>query len=128
MTMMDVLNQIGEGKITVENGIEMIRQMTNTETEMVPVENQNHAKWIKVKIFDAEDNTRINLPPIPIGLVGSLAAWGMKMGIKHSEEETLRKIDPKDVKKILMTLKHLPPINLVSVKDEKGTEVEIYTR
>jgi hypothetical protein len=122
--IMEVLDLISEKKLSVNEGIKVIEEIKNTpETTL-------KSRWIKIKIKDGESGKRINLPPIPLGLAGSLASWGIMMGINHSDEkEVLQKLDRKDIKKMFDVFKESPPMVIVEIYDEnEGTEVEVYTK
>lgn len=122
--IMEVLNLIGEKKLSVDEGIKVIEELRGTQ-EIV-----KRSRWIKIKIKDGESGKRINLPPIPLGLAGSLASWGIMMGINHSDEkEVLQKLDRKDIKMMFDVFKESPPMVIVEIYDEsEGTEVEVYTK
>lgn len=122
--ILDVLDLIGDKKLSVVEGIKVIEELRSTQ-EIV-----KKSRWIKIKIKDGESGKRINLPPIPLGLAGSLASWGIMMGINHSDEkEILQKLDRKDIKKMFDVFKESPPMVIVEIFDEsEGTEVEVYTK
>jgi hypothetical protein len=122
--IMEVLDLIGEKKLSVTEGIKVIEELRSTQ------EIEKKSRWIKIKIKDGESGKRINLPPIPLGLAGSLASWGIMMGINHSDErEILQKLDRKDIKKMFDVFKESPPMVIVEIYDEnEGTEVEVYTK
>ena len=122
--IMEVLDLIGEKKLSVTEGIKVIEELRSTQ------EIEKKSRWIKIKIKDGESGKRINLPPIPLGLAGSLASWGIMMGINHSDErEILQKLDRKDIKKMFDVFKDSPPMVIVEIYDEnEGTEVEVYTK
>ncbi len=122
--IMEVLTLIGEQKLNVDEGIKAIEEIRSTQ------ELEKKSRWIKIKIKDGESGKKINLPPIPLGLAGSLASWGIMMGINHSDEkEVLQKLDRKDIKKMFDVFKESPPMVIVEIFDEnEGTEVEVYTK
>ena len=122
--IMEVLDLISEKKLSVTEGIKVIEELRSTQ------EIEKKSRWIKIKIKDGESGKRINLPPIPLGLAGSLASWGIMMGINHSDErEILQKLDRKDIKKMFDVFKDSPPMVIVEIYDEnEGTEVEVYTK
>ena len=122
--IVEVLDLIGDKKLSVDEGIKVIEELRSTQ-EIV-----KKSRWIKIKIKDGESGKGINLPPIPLGLAGSLASWGIMMGINHSDEkEILHKLDRKDIKKMFDVFKESPPMVIVEIFDEsEGTEVEVYTK
>lgn len=122
--IMEVLHLISEKKLSVDEGIKVIEELRSTP-EIV-----KKSRWIKIKIKEGGNGKNINLPPIPLGLVGSLASWGIIMGINHSDEkEVLQKLDRKDIKKMFDVFKESPPMVIVEIFDENdGTEVEVFTK
>lgn len=122
--IMEVLDLIDDKKLSVDEGIKVIEELRGTQ-EIV-----KKSRWIKIKIKDGESGKKINLPPIPLGLAGSLASWGIMMGINHSDEkEVLQKLDRKDIKMMFDVFKESPPMVIVEIYDEsEGTEVEVYTK
>jgi DUF4097 and DUF4098 domain-containing protein YvlB len=127
MKIMAILEMIEEKKITVDEAVQLIESIDiSDEFEEAEIENER-SRWIKIKVLDGEIGRKVNLPPLPIGLMGSFASWGMKMGIKHSEEkEILEKFDSKEIKKLFNVLRNHPPMRIVEADD--GTVVQIYTK
>ncbi|MBV1756235.1 MAG: hypothetical protein KMY55_00180 [Dethiosulfatibacter sp.] len=122
--IMEVLDLIDDKKLSVDEGIKVIEELRGTQKIV------KKSRWIKIKIKDGESGKKINLPPIPLGLAGSLASWGIMMGINHSDEkEVLQKLDRKDIKMMFDVFKESPPMVIVEIYDEsEGTEVEVYTK
>jgi len=120
---LEILDNLEKNNITVDEAVFQIHQ---TEVE----ENtEKKAKFLKIKVIDGEEGKKINIPPIPLGLISGLTSLGLLLGSKFSYDEDLKKIDRKDLKKIFDELKKHPPFKLVDVLDESdGTVVKIYTK
>lgn len=123
MKINEVIDKLEKSEINVDQAVEKILQ---SKEEIKP---QKKAKFLKIKVIDGEKGKKINIPPIPLGLVSGLTSFGLLLGSKFSDDEDLKSINRKDLKKLLDELKKQPPFKLVDVLDESdGTVVEIYTR
>ncbi|SHJ17119.1 hypothetical protein SAMN02745751_01914 [Dethiosulfatibacter aminovorans DSM 17477] len=131
MKIMTILEMLEEKKITVDEAVDLIKsidisdEVDINESEIV----RGKSRWIKIKVKDGEKGSKINLPPLPLGLMGSLASWGVKMGIRHSDEkEILEKLDSREIKNLFNVLRNHPPMRIVEVEDDDGSVVQIYTK
>jgi len=70
----------------------------------------------------------MSLPPLPLRLTGKLASFILKVSAKFTEGSDMNPFDYEDIRLILDTLKELPPVQLVSVMDDRGTQIDIYTK
>lgn len=119
----EIIDKLEKNKITVDQAVEEILQA------QAEVEPQKKAKFLKIKVIDGEEGKKINIPPLPLGLVSGLTSFGLLLGAKFSDDEDLKKINRKDLKKLFDELRKHPPFKLVDVLDESdGTKVEIYTK
>jgi hypothetical protein len=119
----EIIDKLEKNKITVDQAVEEILQA------QAEVEPQKKAKFLKIKVIDGEEGKKINIPPLPLGLVNGLTSFGLLLGAKFSDDEDLKKINRKDLKKLFDELRKHPPFKLVDVLDESdGTKVEIYTK
>lgn len=123
MKTKEIIDKLEKNKITVDQAVEEILQA------QVEVEPQKKAKFLKIKVIDGGEGKKVNIPPLPLGLVSGLTSFGLLLGAKFSDDEDLKKINRKDLKKLFDELRKHPPFKLVDVLDESdGTKVEIYTK
>lgn len=131
MKTMEILEMLEEKKITVDEAAALIESIDiSDEVEIDETSSEKgKSRWIKIKVKDGEKGSKINLPPLPLGLMGNLASWGIKMGIKHSDEkEILDKLDSGEIKKLFNVLRNHPPMKIVEVEADDGSVVQIYTK
>ncbi len=131
MKIMSILEMVEKKKINVDEAVALIEaidlsdEARTSKSETV----KGKSRWIKVKVKDGENGKKINIPPLPLGIIGSLASWGIKMGVKHSDErEILNKLDRKEIKEVFNVLRNHPPMRVVEVEADDGTVVQIYTK
>jgi len=123
MKTIEIIDNLEKNKITVDEAVEEILKY---KEEDLP---QKNAKFLKIKVTDGEEGKKINIPPLPLGLVSGLTSFGLLVGAKFSDDKDLKKINRKDLKEVFDELKKHPPFKLVDVVDESdGTVVEIYTK
>lgn len=123
MKILEILDNLEMNNITVDEAVDQILQVEEDKLE------EKNAKFLKIKVIDGEEGRKINIPPIPLGLVRGLTSFGLLIGSKFSDDEDLKKINRKELKEIFDELKKHPPFKLVDVIDESdGTVVEIYTK
>jgi len=121
--IVEILDNLEKNKITVDEAVLQIHKIKIEENI------EKKAKSIKVKFIDGENGKKVNMPPIPVGLVSGLTSFGLLLGTKFSDDEDLKKINRKDLKEMFEELRKHPPFKLVDVLDESdGTVVEIYTK
>lgn len=117
----NILKEIEEGKLSVDEAVKQIKSITNLELKY-------KAKKIKIKIHDKENNKRINLPALHLGILGIFASIIYKISIKHYKgKEKGQKVDANEIKELFLLLRQLPPFKLVEIDDEEA-RVEIYTK
>lgn len=140
----EILIKVENGQLTSKEAADILRNLPHTDEQI------KYAKKMKIRIHDRKENKKINLPVIPIWIIESLALFGLKfMNYFHKERNTSMikerekfnanndyqgsyylkygkiKIDTKDLKKIFLVLRHIPPCKIVEV-DDKDAFVEIH--
>lgn len=128
--MMTLLDQVERGELSVSEASNKIRDCQNAcnESFSTSSEKRHPAKWLKIKIIDPESDFKLSLPPLPLRLTNRIAAFLLKISMKYKVASDLDSLDYEDIRMVLDTLKDLPPVQLVSVMDDKGTQIEIFTK
>jgi len=123
MKIHEIIDKLEKNKISVDEAVE---EILKSQEEVEPLKK---AKFLKIKVIDGQEGKKVNIPPLPLGLVSGLTSFGLLLGSKFSQDEDLKKINRKDLKEIFEELRKHPPFKLVDVVDESdGTKVEIYTK
>lgn len=127
---MALLDQVERKEIAVPEAALKIKASLNaSDTTLKAVSiSEAPARWLKIKIIDPESNFKMSLPPLPLRLTGKLASFILKVSMRHTGDSDLDSLDYEDIRMILDTLKELPPVHLVSVTDDQGTQIEIFTK
>lgn len=113
---MQILKMIEDGKITSKDGLELLSALE--EKEDLPI--AKPSKWLKIKVIDPEDNTKVNVN-IPLALVDV----GLKMASKFSPE--LKDSDLKDIdfNEIAELIKNGAEGKIIDIESDSGEKVEI---
>ncbi|MFA5524993.1 MAG: hypothetical protein WDA24_11605 [Tissierellales bacterium] len=113
---MQILKMIEEGKITSSDGLELLGALE--EKENLPL--AKSAKWIKIKVLDPEDNTKVNVN-IPLSLVDV----GLKIAAKVSPELKDSDLNGIDFNEIAELVKSGAEGKLIDIESDSGEKVEI---
>lgn len=118
---LQILNMVKEGKITPDEGVKLLEALQE------PVESNNeliftgtNAKWLKIKVFDPDDNTKVNVT-LPIALINV----GVKLASKISPEFKAAGLTEEDLNEIFAAIKSGATGKIVDVDSDDGTKVEI---
>lgn len=113
---LQILKMIEDGKISSKDGIELLSALE--EKEDMPI--TRSTKWLKIKVHDPDDNTKVNVN-IPLALVDV----GLKMATKFSPE--LKNSDLKDIdfNEIAELIKNGAEGKIVDIESGDGERVEI---
>lgn len=114
---LQILKMVEEGKITPEEGISLLETLEDVEETYV---DNRQAKWLKIKVFDPSDNTKVNVT-IPIALIDV----SMKMAGKFVPELNEANISEHDMRELFDAIKEGATGKLVDVASEDGEKVEI---
>lgn len=118
---MQILTMVKEGKITTEEGVKLLDALDNTTNVGSAGTNLNSkAKWLKVRVFDPEDSTKVNIT-LPISLVNI----GVKLASKFSPEFKEAGLTEDDMEEIFAAIKSGETGKIVEVDSEDGTKVEV---
>lgn len=127
---MSLLDQIERKELSVPEAASKIKASLNSsDTKLIDAsKTEAPAKWLKIKIVDPESNFKMSLPPLPLRLAGKVASFILKVSMRHTGDSDLDSLDYDDIRLMLDTLKELPPVHLVSIMDDQGTQIEIFTK
>ncbi len=113
---MQVLKMIEEGKVTSEEGIELLNALEDKGIQI----GARTSKWLKIRVYDPNDKTKVNVN-IPIALVDI----GLKFATKFSPELKDTNIQEFDFKEIAEAIKNGAEGKIVDVESEDGERVEV---
>lgn len=112
---MQILKMIEEGKISSKEGLDLLGAIEDTKD--MPI--SKSSKWLKIKVFDPDDNTKVNVN-IPLALVDV----GLKMATKLSPELKTSDLNI-DLNEIAELIKNGAEGKIVDVESGDGVRVEI---
>lgn len=115
---MMILSMLEEGKITKEEAINLLETLEeNTEKNNAK---NSKAKWIRIRVFDSEENTKVNVN-LPISLLDA----GMKIANKFSSDLKAFGLGEEDLKEIIEEIRNGAEGKIIDVEEENGQKVEI---
>jgi DUF4097 and DUF4098 domain-containing protein YvlB len=115
---MMILSMLEEGKITKEEAINLLETLEeNTEKNNAK---NSKAKWIRIRVFDSEENTKVNVN-LPISLLDA----GMKIANKFSPDLKAFGLGEEDLKEIIEEIRNGAEGKIIDVEEENGQKVEI---
>ncbi|SDZ38451.1 hypothetical protein SAMN05660462_02964 [Proteiniborus ethanoligenes] len=113
---MQILKMIEDGKINSKDGIELLSALEEKENLPMP----KSSKWLRIKVFDPEDNTKVNVN-VPIALIDV----GLKFATKVSPELKNSDLNGIDFNEIVEMIKSGAEGKIVDVESGDGERVEI---
>ncbi len=118
---MQILNMVKEGKITSEEGVKLLDALEKTsDITSSSFSSNTKAKWLKIRVFDPEDSTKVNVT-LPISLINI----GVKLAGKFSPEFKEAGLTEEDMEEIFAAIKNGEIGKIVEVDSEDGTKVEV---
>lgn len=118
---MQILKMIQDGKISAQEGMELMNALDQSPAEEGPV-STTRAKWLKVRVMtmDNKVKTKVNLPI-------SLVDIGLKMGAAYAPQMKDSGLDKIDIRAVMEAVKNGAEGKIVEVEDdEKQEKIEIY--
>jgi DUF4097 and DUF4098 domain-containing protein YvlB len=113
---MMILSMLEEGKITKEEAINLLETLEeNTEKNNAK---NSKAKWIRIRVFDSEENTKVNVN-LPISLLDA----GMKIANKFSPDLKAFGLGEEDLKEIIEEIRNGAEGKIIDVEEENGQKV-----
>lgn len=113
---MEILKMIEDGKISSKEGLELLNTLEE-KSESFPT---NKCKWLKIRVFDPDDKTKINVN-VPIALVDI----GLKFATKMSPELKDSSLESINFTEIAEAIKNGAQGKIVDIESENGEKVEI---
>lgn len=118
---LQILNMVKDGKITTDEGVKLLEALENpVNTSNDIVYTNGKAKWLKIKVFDPEDATKVNVT-LPLSLINI----GVKLAGKFSPEFKDAGLTEEDMEEIFEAIKSGATGKIVDVDSEDGTKVEV---
>jgi hypothetical protein len=115
---MQILKMVEDGKITIEEGVELLDALGGKM--QIDNNRKRNAKWLKIRVYDPDDDTKVNVT-LPITFIN----LGMKFAYKFSPELKDTGLDEDDFKELFDAIKNGAEGKLVDVESENGEKVEI---
>lgn len=116
---MQILEMVEEGKISVEEGTELLSALEGKQETIKP---KKDVKWLKIRVYTMDDKPKVNVN-VPISLV----EVGLKLAKKYDPKLKDSGLENIDIDKILSAVKNGAEGKIVDVIDEESqTKVKIY--
>lgn len=116
---LQILNMVKEGKITVEEGLNLIEALGENSESTNNTPNRS-GKCLRIRVFDPNDETKVNVT-LPV----SLMKIGMKFASKLSPEMKEAGLTDLDLEEILAAVDSGQIGKIVEVDSNDGTKVEV---
>ena len=118
---MQILTMVKDGKISTEEGVKLLDALDNSGVDLGKNFNiASKAKWLKIRVFDPEDATKVNVT-LPISLI----SIGVKLAGKFSPELKEAGLTESDMEEIFEAIKNGETGKIVEIDSEDGTKVEV---
>jgi len=116
-----ILNMIAEGKITAEEGSQLLQALQEAKSSSASPDamlSEGTARFLRVRVSDmTTGKVKVNVS-LPIGLVNV----GVRMGARFVPD-----LDEIDVEELLASIRQGARCEIVDVEDEEdGEKVEVY--
>lgn len=118
---LQILKMVEEGKITSEEGIELLEALNSTDIDHV---SGRRAKWLKIRVFEPDNSSKVNVT-IPVALLDVGVRIAGKVAPNFVPELRESGIDEVDLRELLEAVKEGASGKLVDVEGENGEKVEI---
>ncbi|MCK9152359.1 SHOCT-like domain-containing protein [Methanobacterium alcaliphilum] len=116
---MQILEMVEEGKITAEEGMELLSALEKSDDEIIP---KSGAKWLKVRVRTMDDKPKVNIN-IPISLVDV----GLKLAKTYDPKLKESGLDQINIEEIIDAVKNGAEGKIVDVEDEENkTKIKVY--
>lgn len=117
---LQILKMVEEGKISSQEGIDLLEALENTEESHI----RNKAKWLKIRVYEGEEKPRVNLT-IPMAIIDVGMRIAGKVAPNFVPELKEAGLTEKDISELLEAIKNGAIGKLVDVETDDGEKVEI---
>mgnify|MGYP001119872519 CR=1 FL=1 len=115
-----ILKMVAEGKVTAEEGLELLNGITDMEEKIKP------SKWLKVKVWEGKDVDTSSKPKVNVSLPIGLAKMVLQMIPEKAKanmnidigEGNKLSVEDLHLEKLINGIREYGPMTLVEVDDE----------
>lgn len=115
---LQILKMIEEGKVSSEEGVKLLEALEGTSSKTLA--GTPKAKWIKIKVFDPDDKTNVDVN-IPISLINI----GLKIANKVAPDFNKYGLDENEIHEIFESIKAGASGKILDINSENGEKIEI---
>jgi hypothetical protein len=118
---LQILQMIEEGKITPSEGMDLLDALEGAKKAYIE---NNQAKWLKIRVFDPNDSTKVNIT-VPIALIDVSMRMAGKFGPAFVPELKEAGLNEGDMAELFNAIKDGAVGKLIDIESEDGEKVEI---
>ncbi|NLW39643.1 MAG: hypothetical protein GXY96_01765 [Tissierellia bacterium] len=118
---LQILKMIEEGKITSQEGIELLEALNETK---VKYDEEQKSRWIRIRVHEPNNKTRVNVN-IPVAIVDAGMKIVSKLAPNVNTELKESGFSEEDLKDLFQAIKDGASGKLVDIETEEGDRVEI---
>lgn len=118
---LQILKMIEEGKITSQEGIELLEALNETKVKYVE---EQKSRWIRIRVHEPNNKTRVNVN-IPVAIVDAGMKIVSKLAPNVNTELKESGFSEEDLKDLFQAIKDGASGKLVDIETEEGDRVEI---
>ena len=118
---LQILQMIEEGKITPSEGMDLLDALEGAKKAYIE---NNQAKWLKIRVFDPNDSTKVNIT-VPIALIDVSMKMAGKFGPAFVPELKEAGLNEGDMAELFNAIKDGAVGKLIDIESEDGEKVEI---
>lgn len=118
---LQILQMIEEGKITPSEGMDLLDALEGAKKAYIE---NNQAKWLKIRVFDPNDSTKVNIT-VPIALIDISMRMAGKFGPAFVPELKEAGLNEGDMAELFNAIKDGAVGKLIDIESEDGEKVEI---
>jgi len=116
-----ILKMVEDGKITSEEGVELLEALDITEASHIE---SQRGKWLKIRIFDPKGNNKVNVT-VPVSLLNAAMRIAGKIVPNFVPELKEAGLDEMEIMEIFDAIQQGASGKLVDIESDEGEKVEI---